>query len=270
MPIDPQNPWLTAGTGGVEPAPGGASPLPPGAWGGLGPGISNERGAGDLSKWLDPKNYANWTRDQWRAAMTQAPYEYNSGTGILSQLEKLIGTHALNNHKNYFNAGGNGYLPGHFDYNTGKMVYNGIDQGLVDEVNNRPFSVQAGSYSGAPVNPMTGELGGTMMTGTPSLSQANMQQGGAYYNKPTNITPQAQPSGFQQPTSTGSVGQAGGMSVEPKALSNPFQPQMGQQKGLINPMTATNITGGGSFQPGGPSNNSRQMLKNPFKFNTAW
>lgn len=251
MPIDLQNPWLKAGTGGVEPAPGGASPLPPGAWGGLGPGISNSRGMdADLLKWLDPSKYKEWTRDQWRAAMSFGSHTAD-GNGVMNQLENLIGTHALNNHKNYFNSGGNGYLPGHFDYNTGKMVYNGIDPNLVNEVNNRPFAIQGGSLSGAPVNPYTGALGSTMQTGVPSLSQANMQQGGAYSSKPMPQNPVTSPPPIQTQLNTGSSGPP---ATQPAGAGAPGLSFSTKSMGTNQPWSANKSPWGTSQGASGPKN----------------
>jgi hypothetical protein len=182
---DQQNPWL-ANQSNNPAAPAPSTPgLPGTAWQGLGPGISNVRDGGDLRKWIDPKNYQNWTRDQWRAAMQFGTY--NGPNSFMGELEGLIGTHAINQHKNYFNAGGQGYLPGHFDYNTGNMIYNGIDPNLVTQVNNRAFNFSNGSTSGAPVGP-NGQLGTHMNTGTISPTMAGqMPTGNSFKPNPQGV-----------------------------------------------------------------------------------
>lgn len=208
---DSQNPWLTAGGGGAAPPAPPGGELPPGAWQGFGPGISNVRDGGDLSKWINVNNYQNWDRDTWRAVMNFG--SHNQG-GLMSELENLIGTHALNQHKNYFAAGGQGYLPGHFDYNTGKMVYNGIDPDLVKEVNNRNFTFSHGSTSGAPVS-STGALGTHMQSGIPQVSSNSM-------SLPKNpVTPSLAPTGYtgysHNPANQGSSAPA---TYSPTGLGN--------------------------------------------------
>lgn len=260
---DSQNPWF-ANQAPAAPAPG-AGTLPPGAWQGLGPGISNLRGQdASLLKYLDPKNYQNWTRDQWRAAMSFGSHTAD-GQGIMNQLENLIGTHALNNHKNYFNSGGQGYLPGHWDSNTGQMNYGSIDPNLIQEVNNRNFAIQGGSYSGEAIG-AGGQLGTHSQTGTINPNMVNIVPQGTI-TKPT-ATAGTAPPGFQtsNPASTGPTSSPGPATwTGPKSSSNGWQQPLNNQAGVST--TTPGVIGSlGKSGQNGMVGTHNSYFKKPFAF----
>lgn len=173
MTYDQQNPWFNDANNNTTTTPttttGGAvgqAPTPANtgmnqqqfnwAWGSVpqgatvtsqGPAWLNPQPMHNLSEALDPSKWHDWTDDQWRLWASGEGHN-DVDTGLLAN---GLNQAQIANLANTYGATGSRYLGGHYDWTTGKMIY---DPSITPEM-----IAAANARQGASAGQLTGGVG---------------------------------------------------------------------------------------------------------------